>query len=74
MVDEEKLEPVKDDSGVPQGTVLGPLIFLLNMNDLPVIVISVIHLFADDYKVIRTKENQIVLQKNLDALMEWTKK
>ncbi len=67
-------EPVKVDSGVPQGTVLGPLIFLLHINDLPDIVSSTSHLFADDcllYRVIRMMEDQIALQKDLDALVEW---
>ncbi len=62
MVDGKKSESLKVDSGVPQGTVLGPLIFLLIINYLPDIVI---HLFADDClvcRVIRTVLDEIILQ------------
>ena len=62
------------DSGVPQGTVLGPIPFLLHINDLPSIVSSKVRLFADDcliYRQIKSNNDQIELQRDLNLLESW---
>ena len=64
-------------SGIPQGTVLGPLRFLLFINDIPnnLSAGTTIRLFADDchvYKPIRLMEDQILLQKDLTTLENWS--
>ena len=63
-------------SGVPQGTVLGPLLFLAYINDINTHLSegTKIRLFADDsllYRTIRTHEDSDILQKDLNTLQAW---
>ena len=65
-------------SGVPQGTVLGPLMFLLFINDIgDNVKESTLRLFADDcllYREIKTDIDQNSLQQDLNSMMDWAKK
>ena len=66
--------PVSVQSGVPQGTVLGPLMFLLYINDISNNIQSPLRLFADDsllYRVINTEQDTLQLQQDLDLLSDW---
>ena len=79
-------EPCSVTSGVPQGSVLGPVLFLIFINDLPLEVLSPLSLFADDSKIFTrivtskkfTKwtgfDGQSALQRDLTRVQEWADK
>jgi hypothetical protein len=64
-------------SGVPQGSVLGPLLFVIFINDLPDQFRNECKLFADDSKVIATIRNSsdlAAVQEDLDQAVSWSNK
>ena len=58
VVDGKQSSLIDVVSGVPQGTVLGPLLFLLHINDLPSVVSSKVRLFEDDCLIYRNIKNK----------------
>ena len=76
IVDGSTSEPCKVLSGVPQGTVLGPLFFLIYINDTQDYLSpgTTLRLFADDsllYRVIKSIHDTLILQKDLEQLQKW---
>ena len=63
-------------SGVPQGSVMGPVLFLLYVNDIPEQVECDISMFADDTKIHTSVKNiadSRRLQTDLNLLVKWAK-
>ena len=64
-------------SGIPQGSVLGPVLFVCFINDLPDGVSSLVHMYADDTKLgrrIESTADNLLLQTDLNSLTDWSSK
>ena len=64
-------------SGIPQGSVLGPVMFVLYINDLPDNIQNIVYMFADDTKIfsignLPSTAEEDSLQKDLIKLQEWS--
>ena len=76
ILDGESSTDVEVTSGVPQGSVLGPLLFMLYINDLADNINSNLRLFADDaviYNEVLSEKSCITIQSDLDMISKWCK-
>ena len=60
-------------SGVPQGSVLGPLLFVIYINDIDKVVNSKLLKYADDTKIFNKVNSVENLRTNLRSLVSWSK-
>ena len=60
-------------SGIPQGTILGPLLFIMYVNDLPSVTKLSSFLFADDFKILSSNNDHTQIQTELKKIEEWSK-
>ena len=60
-------------SGIPQGSVLGPVLFTIYINDLPDVVENICKIFADDTKLYGPAQNSSIIQNDLKSLMKWSR-
>ncbi|MES9884550.1 MAG: reverse transcriptase family protein [Sedimenticola sp.] len=64
-------------SGIPQGSVIGPTLFLIFINDMPEVVNNIVKMFADDAKIyarVNTVQEAANLQNDINNLQKWSEK
>ena len=64
------------NSGVPQGSVFGPTLFLCYIDDLPDMLSCKVSIYADDtllYQTVNCPEDAVVFQENINAVYKWAR-
>jgi len=77
VVENAASKEIDVSSRVPQGSVLGPCLFLFYINDIAEKLSPTVCLFADDtmiYMAVKNDNEAVILQKDLDLLCDWETK
>ena len=77
VIKDSKSSHLKVTSGIPQGSVLGPILFIMYINDLPNAINSYVKIFADDTKLFNSVisiDQKDQIQEDLEALHSWSVK
>ena len=75
MIKGEKSQWLNVYSGVPQGLMTGPILFLIYINNLPAGIKSKINIFAEDTKMankVDTVEDEEIVNDDFKALQNWS--
>ena len=65
------MDPTTVLSGIPQESILGPIVFTIFINDLPEVTKSTCKIFADDTQLYESAANSAKIQEDLYLLQEW---
>jgi len=75
VVDDEKSNVASINAGVPQGSKLGPLLFIIYINDIITDIESDMLIFADDCSLLATSNDSyqttLILNRDLDKISQW---
>ena len=74
-INDKKSDWIDVSSGVPQGSVLGPLLFVIFINDLPDAIDCLCKMYADDTKIYQAVNNAAdahMFQENIKELWKWS--
>ena len=75
LVNGTSSQPAPVTSGIPQGSVVGPMLFVMYINDLPDVCTSNVKLFADDTKLFTRSDDEAAttaMQEDLNRLQQWS--
>ena len=77
VVNGEKSESIQVRSGVPQGTVIGPVLFIIMVSDIGVSLVNKMSMYADDTRLfgqVKNEDDAKQMQEDLNRIYAWAEK